>query len=73
MHADALELNNTQIGLLSSIVLLSWSISGYVVGRWSDRTGHRKPWLIGTFLMFAVCSFLTGLAGSFACCSPRAF
>lgn len=64
--ASSLSLNNTQIGLVSSIVLLSWSLSGYVVGRWSDRTGHRKPWLVGAFVLFAVCSFLSGLAASFA-------
>lgn len=64
--ADTFGLNNTQIGLLASVVLLSWSLSGYVVGRLSDRSGRRKPWLVGTFLMFAVCSFLSGLAATFA-------
>jgi len=64
--ATSLGLNNTQIGLVSSIVLLSWSISGYVIGRLSDRSGRRKPWLVATFVMFAACSFLSGLAGSFA-------
>jgi len=64
--ATSLGLNNTQIGLVSSTVLLSWSISGYVIGRLSDRSGRRKPWLVATFVMFAACSFLSGLAGSFA-------
>jgi len=64
--ATSLGLNNTQIGVVSSIVLLSWSISGYVIGRLSDRSGRRKPWLVATFVMFAACSFLSGLAGSFA-------
>jgi MFS family permease len=63
--ASSLELNNTQIGLVSSVVLLSWSIAGYLVGTWSDRSGRRKPWLVGTFILFAACSFLTGLATSF--------
>jgi len=64
--ADSLRLNNSQIGLVSSIVLVAWSISGYAVGKLSDRTGRRKSWLVGAFLLFAVCSFLTGLAASFA-------
>jgi len=64
--ATSLGLNNTQIGVVSSIVLLTWSISGYVIGSASDRTGRRKPWLVGTFVVFAACSFLSGLAGSFA-------
>jgi MFS family permease len=64
--ADAFGLNNTQIGLLASVVLISWSLSGYVVGRLSDRSGRRKPWLVGAFLMFAACSMLSGLAATFA-------
>ena len=64
--ATSLGLNNTQVGVVSSVVLLSWSISGYVIGRLSDRSGRRKPWLVATFVMFAACSFLSGIAGSFA-------
>lgn len=64
--ATSLGLSNTQIGVLSSVVLLSWSIAGYLVGSWSDRTGRRKPWLVGTFILFAACSFMSGLANSFA-------
>jgi len=64
--ATSLQLNNALLGIVSSVVLLSWSVAGYVVGAISDRTGRHKPWLVGTFLMFAACSFLSGLAGSFA-------
>ncbi len=63
--ATSLGLSNTQIGVVSSIVLLTWSISGYAIGALSDRSGRRKPWLVATFVMFAACSFLSGLAGSF--------
>jgi MFS family permease len=63
--ATSLGLNNTQIGLVSSVVLLSWSIAGYIVGALSDRTERRKPWLIGAFILFAICSFFSGLANSF--------
>jgi MFS family permease len=64
--ASSLGLNNAQIGVLSSIVLVSWSISGYVTGKLSDRSGRRKPWLVATFVLFAGCSFFSGLATSFA-------
>lgn len=37
-----LNLNNTQIGLLASLLALAWAISGYAVGTLSDKTGKRK-------------------------------
>lgn len=64
--ASALSLSNAEIGLVSSVVLLSWSVTGYLVGTLSDRSGRRKPLLVMTFLLFAVCSIFSGLASSFA-------
>jgi predicted MFS family arabinose efflux permease len=60
-----LRLTNTQVGLLASAFSLTWAIAGVVVGNLSDRTGSRKPLLIGSTLVFAVCSGLSGLVGSF--------
>ena len=34
-----LGINNTQVGLLSSALALSWALSGLVIGRWSDAVG----------------------------------
>ena len=34
-----LGLNNTQIGLLTSLLALGWAISGYLTGALSDKTG----------------------------------
>lgn len=61
-----LGLNNTQIGLLSSMLALSWSISGYLMGTLSDKTGKRKQYLIIAVIIFSLCSFVSGLANSFA-------
>ncbi|HEY7641343.1 MAG TPA: MFS transporter [Steroidobacteraceae bacterium] len=60
-----LRLSNTQVGLLASAFSLTWAIAGIVVGNLSDRTGSRKPILIGATLVFAVCSGLSGVVGSF--------
>ena len=61
-----LGLNNTQIGLLASLLALSWAISGYVIGTLSDKTGKRKQYLLMTVVLFSACSFLSGIAASFA-------
>jgi MFS family permease len=61
-----LGLNNTQIGLLASLLALAWAISGYVIGTLSDKTGKRKQYLVIAVAIFSVCSFISGLAASFA-------
>ncbi|QEC66847.1 MFS transporter [Panacibacter ginsenosidivorans] len=61
-----LGLNNTQIGLLASLLALAWAISGYAIGTLSDKTGKRKQYLIISVAIFSACSFISGLAASFA-------
>ena len=61
-----LGLNNTQIGLLSSLLALAWAISGYLMGTLSDKTGKRKQYLIIAVAIFSICSFISGLAAGFA-------
>ena len=63
--ATDLKLNNTQIGLLGSALSLTWAISAYAFGAWSDRTGVRKPFLLASVFSFSLCSFLSGIAQSF--------
>ncbi len=60
-----LGINNTQVGLLGSVLALSWALSGLVIGRWSDAAGVRKPFLVAILLVFSACSILSGLATSF--------
>lgn len=60
-----LQLNNSHLGMLSSVLALAWAISGLVVGAWSDRHGKRKPVLIVAVILFSLCSAVSGLVGGF--------
>ena len=61
-----LGLTNTQVGVLSGALSLTWAIAAFGIGYVSDRTGSRKGLLIAATLAFSACSFLSGLAASFA-------
>ncbi|HTG76739.1 MAG TPA: MFS transporter, partial [Steroidobacteraceae bacterium] len=61
-----LGLSNTQVGILASALSLTWACAAFGIGVISDRTGSRKGLLILATLAFSACSFLSGLAGSFA-------
>jgi ACS family hexuronate transporter-like MFS transporter len=60
-----LGLSNTQVGLLASALSLTWAISGFLIGRLSDRTGSRKAIIVVATLAFSLCSFVSGIASSF--------
>lgn len=60
-----LKLSNFQVGMLGSALSLTWAISGYVIGRYSDRTGHRKSIIVIAGVAFSLCSFVSGIASSF--------
>jgi predicted MFS family arabinose efflux permease len=61
-----LHLNNTQVGVLAGALSLTWAIAAFGIGLVSDKTGLRKGLLVLATLAFSVCSFLTGIAASFA-------
>jgi predicted MFS family arabinose efflux permease len=61
-----LGLSNTQVGILASALSLTWACAAFGIGVVSDRTGSRKGLLIVATLAFSACSFLSGLAASFA-------
>ena len=61
-----LKLTNTQVGILSGALSLTWSFAALGIGAVSDRTGSRKGLLILSTLAFSVCSFGSGLVSSFA-------
>ena len=63
--APELHLDNSQIGLIGSAVVIGWSISALVVSWISDRMGRRRPFIIGAFFAFAALSGLSALARSF--------
>jgi MFS family permease len=60
-----LGLSNTQVGLLSSGLSIAWALSAYLIGRWSDSAGVRKPFLLAFIAVFSACSFLSGMAPTF--------
>jgi len=58
-------LNNLQVGALGAGLSLTWAIGAYAFGRWSDRLGVRKPFLLAALAIFSLCSVLSGLAPEF--------
>jgi predicted MFS family arabinose efflux permease len=60
-----LSLSNTQVGALGSGLSLTWALGAYAIGRWSDKTGKRKPFLLAALLIFSLSSVLSGLSRDF--------
>jgi MFS transporter, ACS family, hexuronate transporter len=61
-----LNLNNAQVGQVAGIFSFAWAVAAFGVSRLSDMIGNRKLLLVISTLAFSACSFLTGLASSFA-------
>jgi len=61
-----LGLSQTQIGIIAGGLSFTWAIAAFFYGRLSDSLGKRKILLVLATLSFSLCSFLTGLASSFA-------
>jgi predicted MFS family arabinose efflux permease len=62
---DDLGLSNEQLGWANSGLSATWALGAFLIGRWSDVIGRRKPFLIGALVLFSVCSMLSGFAWSF--------
>ena len=62
--APEFHLNHEQIGLLGSVVAITWAISTLFFGALSDRIG-RKPILVPAVFIFSILSWLSGTAHSF--------
>lgn len=60
-----LRFNNTHVGLLSGGLSLTWAIAAFGIGGVADRFGSRKKWLVVSTVLFALCSFGSGLATGF--------
>jgi MFS family permease len=61
-----LGLSNTQVGMVASVFSFIWAIAAFGVSRVSDAIGNRKLLLVIATAAFSACSFLTGLAATFA-------
>lgn len=64
--AHDLRLSSTQVGLVASALSFTWACSNVTFGRLSDVLGRRKPLLVAAIVVFSLCSFVSGLATSFA-------
>lgn len=62
---EELDLSQTQLGMISSALALTWAISGAIAGAWSDSRAKRKALLVVSVLGFSICSALSGLVGGF--------
>jgi MFS transporter, ACS family, hexuronate transporter len=60
-----LGLTNTNVGMLASALSLSWAIAGFLIGRYSDRTGTRKAIIVAASIAFSLLSFVSGIATTF--------
>ena len=63
--ATDLKFSNQQVGLVASALSFTWAISAFLGGLYSDHSGRRKIVLLVTTVAFSLCSFLSGIAGSF--------
>jgi MFS transporter, ACS family, hexuronate transporter len=61
-----LQLTNTQVGMLSGGLSLTWALAAFGVGALADRFGSRKQLLVISTVLFALCSFGSGIAASFS-------
>ena len=61
-----LHLGDGDLGLLSAAFTLTFALSGYLLGAWSDSTNRRNEFLLGLILVFSAISSLTGLVQSLA-------
>lgn len=58
-------LTNTQVGFLGSGLAITWALGAFLIAKWSDARGARKPFLLAFLLIFSACSILAGLATSY--------
>lgn len=61
-----LGLSNSQVGWIAGIFSFTWAIAAFGISRLSDLIGNRKLLLVIATTAFSACSFLTGLASTFA-------
>lgn len=63
--AEDLNLNNAQLGMLSSVLALTWAISGATFGAYADRKQSKKIILVFAVIAFSLFSALSGMVATF--------
>jgi predicted MFS family arabinose efflux permease len=62
--APEFQLSHEQIGVLASVLAISWAFSTLVFGAWSDRIGRKKI-LIPAIFAFSALSWVTGVVRNY--------
>ena len=60
-----LRLNNTEAGLLVSVLSLTWAIAGFLIGALADRTGQRRTLLVVLTVAFSLAGLASGMVATF--------
>jgi MFS family permease len=55
-------LNNTDIGLITAVLAITWSLSSFWLPRGADLTGRSKLLLVSATVIFSIASISSGLA-----------
>jgi MFS family permease len=63
--SSELKLTNAHLGMLSSVLALTWALSGATLGAWSDKRANKKGMLVAAVIAFSVFSALSGIVGGF--------
>lgn len=63
--APDLKLTNADLGLIVSVLAITWALSGTIFSLLSDAIGSKRKVLLPATLIFSICSFLSGIASSF--------
>jgi MFS family permease len=63
--AEDLQLNNSHLGMLSSVLALMWALSGMTLGHIADKKESKKYILVISVIAFTICSALSGMVTSF--------
>ncbi|WP_061291003.1 MFS transporter [Azotobacter vinelandii] len=63
--AKDLGLNNSHLGMLSSILALMWALSGMTLGHVADKKESKKFILVISVITFTLCSALSGMVTTF--------
>ncbi|MGG3694050.1 MFS transporter [Heyndrickxia ginsengihumi] len=61
---EDLNLNNAQLGLITSVLAICFAISGWLFSSIGDVSGKRKKILVLSTVVFSLCSIFTGVVSS---------
>ncbi len=56
------QLTNTEVGLITGILAVTWALSSFGLNRLADLTGRSKLLLVGATVIFSLASISSGLA-----------